>query len=66
MASKEDGDVRDTDGNHPSKGQEHAVLADAAALEKVNLWSKGMLSVSLPADPITEEMLNPTSFTSAC
>jgi hypothetical protein len=47
MASKEDGDTND--GNHTSKDQkkevEDTALADAAAQEKVNLFSTGMLSV---------------------
>jgi hypothetical protein len=47
MASKEDGDTND--GNHTSKDQKKEVedtpLADATAQDKVNLFSKGMLSV---------------------
>ena len=71
MPSKEDGDPTSADGNIPrkdmeSKGVEHVTLADAAALQKVNLWSKGMLAVGLPATSVEEEMLNPTSSTSAC
>lgn len=48
MSSKEDGD-KTNDGNHTSKSQkkemEDTTLADAAAQEKVNMFSKGMLAV---------------------
>jgi hypothetical protein len=51
MPSKEDGERRSNDGDHtskgPGKGVDNVALADTAAREKVNPWSKGMLSVGV-------------------
>jgi hypothetical protein len=52
MPSKEDGEQRPNDDNHTGRGQrdkeaEDVALLDAAALEKVNLWSEGMLAVRI-------------------
>lgn len=51
MPSKEDGERRSNDGDHTSKGPgkevDNVALADTAAREKVNPWSKGMLSVGV-------------------